>query len=121
MSDSEVYANEQIQTRLKQSLPGWALADGQLRRTFKTADFRTALLLTNAIGHLAEQAWHHPDISLGWGSVTVSLMSHDLDGITDRDFELAGRINQFADWQPDADSALSGTPDKDRWRYLVHD
>lgn len=121
MTDSATYDKVQIQTRLTQALPEWQLEDGHLQRAFKTADFRTALLLTNAIGHLAEQAWHHPDIQLGWGSVTVSLVSHDAGGITDRDFELAARIDALADWRPAEDSALSGTPDEDRWRYLVRD
>ncbi len=121
MAESDVYSSDQVRHKLARDLPAWELADGRLCRTFRTADFRTALMLTNAIGHVAEQAWHHPDIQLGWGSVTVSLVSHDADGITDRDFELAARIDRFVDWQPPADSALTGTPDNDRWRYLVHD
>jgi len=116
-----IHSSEQIQARLQAELPDWRLADGQLQRRIRTADFRTALLLTNAIGHLAEQAWHHPDIQLGWGVVTVSLVSHDVGGITNRDFEMAARIDELVGWQPATDSALDGTPDEDRWRYLVRD
>lgn len=121
MAKPQSYSAEQVQTRLQVNLPAWSYADGVIKRRFATADFRTALLLTNAVGHLAEQSWHHPDISLGWGEVTVALTSHDAGGITDRDFELAARIDALADWQPADDSALSGTPDEDRWRYLVRD
>jgi pterin-4a-carbinolamine dehydratase len=121
MSESDVFTPDQIHTRLQQSLPDWQYQDGHLCRTFRTADFRTALLLTNAVGHLAELAWHHPDIRLGWGSVQVRLMSHDAGGITARDFSLAGEIDRLAEWRPAADSGLSGTPDQDRWRYLVRD
>lgn len=121
MTKFPVHSLEQIQARLAVELPDWQYVDGQLQRRYGTADFRTALLLTNAIGHLAELAWHHPDIQLGWGSVTVSLMSHDAGGITERDFELAARIDDLADWQPATDSALTGTPDQDRWRYRVRD
>lgn len=121
MSQIPVFTPAQIEAALQTQLPQWQWTDGLLRRRFRTADFRTALLLTNAIGHLAEQAWHHPDIQLGWGTVTVALMSHDAGGITERDVELAVRIDALADWQPAADSALTGTPDQDRWRYLVRD
>lgn len=121
MSRHDVYTNEQVQQRLQAELPDWRLSEGQLQRRFRTADFRTALLLTNAIGHLAEKAWHHPDIHLGWGMVTVSLVSHDVGGITARDFAMAAEIESLANWQPGADSPLDGTPDEDRWRYLVRD
>lgn len=121
MPKQTIYSPEQIQTRLQAELPDWQLSDGKIQRLFRTADFRTALLLTNAVGHVAEQAWHHPDIALGWGSVTVALTSHDAGGITDRDFALAARIDAVADWQPGAADPLDGTPDEDRWRYLVRD
>lgn len=121
MSESDVFTREQTESRLQQTLPGWCLQEGQLCRTFRTADFRTALLLTNAIGHLAELAWHHPDVTLGWGKVEVRLMSHDAGGITERDFALAAEIERLAGWRPAQGSGLSGTPEQDRWRYLVRD
>lgn len=121
MPEQTVLTEEQVQARLRAELPHWQLSEGQLQRRFRTADFRTALLLTNAIGHLAELAWHHPDIQLGWGTVTVSLVSHDVGGITGRDFALAAEIDRLAGWQPAPDSGLDGTPDEDRWRYLVRD
>lgn len=121
MAQSNVYTADQVQARLQDDLPGWQCSDDKLCRDFRTADFRTALLLANAIGHLAELAWHHPDLELAWGRVTVRLTSHDAGGITDRDFELAAEIERLADWRPAAGSALAGTPDQDRWRYRVPD
>lgn len=112
---------EQVQARLQAALQHWQLADGQLQRDFRTADFRTALLLANAIGHVAELAWHHPDLTVSWGRVRVQLMSHDAGGITERDLALAAEIEQLAGWRPASGSALSGTPDEDRWRYRVPD
>lgn len=118
---AETCDQAQITTKLGEQLPSWQFEGGHLCRTYHTADFRTALLLANAIGHLAELAWHHPELAVAWGQVVVRLMSHDAGGITDRDFELAAQIEQLAQWQPPAGSSLSGTPDQDRWRYRVTD
>lgn len=119
MTIPPVHSTSRITSRLRAELPGWRLEDGQLCRDYGTADFRTALLLANAVGHLAELAWHHPELTVTWGRLTVRLMSHDAGGITDRDFELAAQIERLANWRPADDAALSGTPDQDRWRYRV--
>jgi 4a-hydroxytetrahydrobiopterin dehydratase len=121
MDKSLTLSSEQVQARLQAELAHWQLADGQLQRDYGTADFRTAMLLANAIGHVAELAWHHPDLTVSWGRVRVQLMSHDAGGITGRDFELAAEIERIANWQPAEGSALSGTPDEERWRYRVPD
>ena len=79
-------------------------------------------MVVNAIGHLAEAAWHHPDIALSWDRVEVALSTHDAGGISDRDFELARKIEDFIDWRPARDGgALEGTPDDPRFAYLSHD
>ena len=65
-------------------------------------------MLVNAIGFVAEAAFHHPDLSVSWAQVTVKLMSHDAKGITDRDFALAKRIDEIALWKPQVDSPLQG-------------
>ena len=70
--------------------PGWRLVDDHhLERTFEFADFATALVFVNAVGQIAEDLNHHPDILLSWGKAVVSVWSHDVSGITDRDFALA--------------------------------
>lgn len=121
MTSSAVIPAAQIEPRLQQTLSDWRLVDGQLQRVYRTADFRTALLLANAVGHLAELGWHHPELTVAWGSLTVRLVSHDVGGITERDFELAAEIERLAGWRPDEGAALTGTPDTDRWRYRVDD
>ena len=45
------------------------------------------------VGHLAEAAWHHPDIAASYAFVIVKLVTHSAKGITDKDFELAKRID----------------------------
>ena len=66
-------------------------------------------MAANAIGFLAEAADHHPDLALSWGRLTVRLNTHSAGGITDKDLELARRIDDLALWRPGAGSALAGT------------
>jgi 4a-hydroxytetrahydrobiopterin dehydratase len=75
--------------------PGWQLSDGQLTRTVTRKDFRDALLFVNAVGFLAERANHHPDISIAWNAVTLSLVSHSAGGLTGNDFALARQISEL--------------------------
>jgi len=111
MSKTEpTYEPQQIAERLN-ALPGWYFEDGWIRRVYKTDGWPTTLMLVNAIGYLAEAAYHHPDLSVTWGRVTVKLSTHSAGGITDKDFELARRIEDVALWRPSG-GALTGTPNK---------
>ena len=79
-----------------------ALADWQqdgetLTARFATGDFATGLALVNRIGVSAEAANHHPDLTLTYPEVGVTLTSHDVGGITSRDVELARVIDEHAD------------------------
>ncbi len=90
----KTYTPQEVRERLA-AHPDWQLGeDGQLHRTFTLKNFAQALLLLNAIGHLAEVADHHPDLRLhGWKHLSVSLMTHDQGGITDLDFALMAQID----------------------------
>ena len=105
------YEEAQIAERL-QALPGWYFEDGWIRRAYKTDGWATTLMLVNAIGYLAEAAYHHPDLSVTWARVTVKLSTHSAGGITDKDFELARRIEDVVLWRPPQEGALDGTPNK---------
>lgn len=76
---------------------GWAQIMGALKARFHTGDFATGLDLVNRIGASAEQWDHHPDITLTYGDVVVSLVSHDVGGITSRDLRMARLISEHAD------------------------
>ncbi|MDQ6934051.1 MAG: 4a-hydroxytetrahydrobiopterin dehydratase [Actinomycetota bacterium] len=82
---------------IAEKLPQWSYdataAGGTIHREVSTDDFATALELVNRIGALAEEANHHPDLELGWGRVGVRLCSHDVGGVTQRDIDLAQRID----------------------------
>jgi 4a-hydroxytetrahydrobiopterin dehydratase len=71
--------------------------DGGLHAIYRTRDFGSALSLVNAVGAVADELNHHPDVQLGWGTVTFHLSSHDVGGVTERDLGLALRIQQLAD------------------------
>ena len=106
----ETYDEAQIQERLK-DLPGWYYEDGWIRRQYKTDGWPTTLMLVNAIGYLAEAAYHHPDLAVTWGKVWVKLKNHAAGGVTDKDFELARKIEDSVLWRPSG-GALEGTPNK---------
>ena len=57
-------------------------------------------MLVNAVGYLAEAAYHHPDLTVTWGRITVKLQNHAAGGITDKDFELARKIEEVVLWRP---------------------
>ncbi len=108
-----VYSDEEIAARLaEQGLSGWHLEEGWLRRKFNTDGWPTTLMLVNAIGYLAEAAWHHPDLAVTWGKVWVKLKTHSAGGITDKDFALARQIEDHVLWRPAAGGPLEGTPNK---------
>ena len=85
--------------RYLQEAPGWSLQDGATRieRRFQLRNFKDALALVNRIGALAEQEGHHPDITFGWGYVTVSLHTHKIKGLHENDFIMAAKINRLAE------------------------
>jgi 4a-hydroxytetrahydrobiopterin dehydratase len=100
MTTSEpIFTGAALSERLGQ-LPAWRAEGGWLRREFRTSGWRVTMLLVNAIAFLAEAANHHPDLEVHWGNVTIRLQTHSAGGITEKDFELAGRIEALATWQP---------------------
>lgn len=100
----------EVARRLASDLPHWRLEANAIRRVYRANGFKSAMMLANAIGHLAEQAWHHPDIAISWGRVEVALWSHDAQGVTMRDLALARRIEDVLVWRPEAAGPLEGTP-----------
>src|ERR687883_204407 len=104
------YSDAEIAEKLKE-LPGWYYEDGWIRRQYKTDGWPTTLMLVNTIGYLAEAAYHHPDLAVTWGKVWVKLKNHAAGGVTDKDFELARKIEESVLWRPSG-GALEGTPNK---------
>jgi 4a-hydroxytetrahydrobiopterin dehydratase len=78
--------------------PGWALLDEarRIERTFRFKNFREALTFVKQAGELAESEGHHPEISFGWGYVTVSVHTKKIKGLHENDFIMAAKINRLA-------------------------
>lgn len=112
MADDVVLSAEALDAELA-SMPGWEVKEGWLRRTYKTPGWPHTVMLVNTIGYLAEAAYHHPDLSVGYAQVAVKLQTHRVRGITASDTALARKIDEVVLWTPAPDSALSGFPK--RW------
>jgi 4a-hydroxytetrahydrobiopterin dehydratase len=104
------YSDAEIVQKLAE-IPGWYYEDGWIRRQYKTDGWPTTLMLVNTIGYLAEAAYHHPDLSVTWAKVWVKLQTHSAGGITDKDFELARKVEESVLWRPSG-GRLEGTPNK---------
>jgi 4a-hydroxytetrahydrobiopterin dehydratase len=74
-------------------LPGWELGSdaAELRKRYVFADFGHALAFANALGWIAEQENHHPDLELGWGRCLVRFSTHDVGGLSRNDFICAAK------------------------------
>jgi 4a-hydroxytetrahydrobiopterin dehydratase len=118
-----VYSEQEIQQKLESELPHWYFENGWIRRKFKTSGWKSTLMVVNTVGHLAEAAWHHPDLTVSYAFVIVKLSTHTAKGITDKDFTLAKKIEEVIQWQPGNEGgALEGTPNDDpRFKYLKYD
>lgn len=90
----EIFSADKIKTYLDQ-ISGWQLDDNKICKTFTFKNFSHALLFLNAIGYLAEQIGHQPDVAFNSQDVTLSLTSHDVGGITKRDILMAERIEML--------------------------
>jgi 4a-hydroxytetrahydrobiopterin dehydratase len=75
------------------ALPGFHRdTRGHLRCRWRFPDFALAFAFATRIAGLAEQQDHHPDLTVGWGHVSIELWTHDRSGITQRDLDLAAAI-----------------------------
>jgi len=122
-TEERAYSEEEILARLAKELPHWRYENGWIRRRFKTHSWKGTLMVVNTVGHLAEAAWHHPDLAASYAWVEVKLMTHTAKGITDKDFELAKKIEEVVSWRPGREGgALEGAPEHDqRFAYIKYD
>jgi 4a-hydroxytetrahydrobiopterin dehydratase len=88
--------NEDAIARELAGTPGWTRSGDAITTTVKQKDFAAAMLYTAAVGHLAEAANHHPDITIEWNTVTLTLSTHSAGGLTGADFALARRIGTLS-------------------------
>jgi 4a-hydroxytetrahydrobiopterin dehydratase len=100
MTEKErAYTEQEIADRLAKELPAWSYEGGWIRRTFKTHTWPGTMMLVGTIGMLSEAAWHHPDLVVSYAFVEVKLQTHSAKGITDKDFELAKKLDNVLLWR----------------------
>ncbi len=118
-----VYTTDEIQAKIATEFPHWFYEDGWIRRKYKTSGWKATLMVVNTVGHLAEAAWHHPDLTVSYAFVIVKLCTHSAKGITDKDWQLAKKMEEVIQWQPAKEGgALEGTPNEDaRFKYMKYD
>ncbi|RHA38310.1 4a-hydroxytetrahydrobiopterin dehydratase [Cellulomonas rhizosphaerae] len=75
----------------------WRVMLRRLRATFTGPDFASGAAFVARIAEIADGLDHHPDVLLRWGQVTVTTSSHDVDGLTQRDIDLAAAVSEVAD------------------------
>ena len=122
-SKEHAYTEDEIGQRLARGLPHWYFEDGSICRKYRTEGWKGTLMVVNAVAHLAEAAWHHPDLTVSYAFVVVRLVTHSAKGVTDKDFALAKKIEEVVHWQPANEGGpLEGTPNEDqRFRYIKYD
>jgi len=86
----------EIQQKLK-AMQGWSHAGKALHKRFSFKSFMPAVGFVNRIAEAAEKAGHHPDITINYNAVSISLSTHSEGGVTEMDFQLAKEIDGLAD------------------------
>lgn len=77
-------------------LPGWERSGDEIVKTFECPSFADAVAFVLRLAFLAERADHHPDIDIRWRNVRLALTTHDQGGLSDKDVDLARRIEEVA-------------------------
>ncbi len=78
------------------TVPAWTRDGNSIITVTTRKDFRDSLLYVGAVAYLAERANHHPDVSIAWNKVTLTLSTHSAGGLTASDFALARQISALS-------------------------
>jgi 4a-hydroxytetrahydrobiopterin dehydratase len=89
---ADLLSDEEIEARLG-DLDGWARDGDKITRTFDHGDFVGSVEFVRRLTTPAEEMNHHPDLEISWSEVKVSITNHAAGGLTEADFELAGKID----------------------------
>jgi 4a-hydroxytetrahydrobiopterin dehydratase len=92
---ADLLSDEEIEERLS-ALDGWKRDGDAITKTFDRGDFVGSVEFVSRMVEPAEEMNHHPDLSVSWSEVTVSITNHAAGGLTEADFELAAKIDALA-------------------------
>ncbi|MGI9130835.1 MAG: 4a-hydroxytetrahydrobiopterin dehydratase [Candidatus Methylopumilus sp.] len=89
------YSTKEIEEKLKERCPNWSYIFPSIEKKFSTSDFDASIKIANEIAKIANQLNHHPEVTFSFNALTIKTHTHDASGITDKDFELAEKIDQL--------------------------
>ena len=78
------------------AVKGWEKQSAEIQRTYEFKDFAAAMDFVNKVARAAEEANHHPDIDIRWNKVKLALATHSEGGLTQKDFDLAKKVDGLA-------------------------
>ena len=78
---------------LLRQVSGWQAGEGKIRRSYTFADFMAAMSFLNRVAEVAEAEGHHPDFSVHYNRVDMTIWTHAAGGLTENDFILAAKID----------------------------
>ena len=87
--------------KYQKKVDGWEVKQNEkkiyfLEKNFKFKNFLESQKFINKVGEISEQEGHHPDILFGWGYAKISITTHAIEGLSENDFILAAKIDQFS-------------------------
>ncbi len=85
----------QVESQLKKAKE-WNLVGEAIQRTYLFPDFVSSMKFVDQVATIAESSQHHPDILIRYSKVTLTLATHDANGITSKDFDLAAKCDELA-------------------------
>ena len=101
MPKAPLLTPDDVATRLK-DLQGWSHEGSTLTKRFTFKDFAEAVAFLDRITPVADEQNHHPDVSIHWNELTLTLWTHASGGLTERDFRLARAIDQLKEQDAEA-------------------
>ena len=93
MADDEKLSDDEITEKLEE-MQIWSHSGDKLVTRVEFDDYKESVFFANTVFSLAEAHFHHPEVRVEYGAVEIDLWSHDVEEITERDFELAEDIEQ---------------------------
>lgn len=95
-------------------IPGWEVRDERLHRRFTFRDFVTAMRFVNRMAEVAEAEGHHPDFTVHYRQVDVTIWTHAIGGLSENDFILAAKITPAGVASPPDAASERRRPDSNR-------
>jgi len=82
---------------LLKGLPGWALDNGTISKTWQFKNYFETMAFVNATAWVSHREDHHPDILVGYNQAKVSYITHAIGGLSENDFICAAKLDALFD------------------------